>query len=298
MIAGLLLLDKPQDASSFDMVREVKGILKVKKVGHFGTLDPMATGLLLIALDQATKFLDLFQERSKTYRATVELGVCTDTYDMTGTVLRRKSVSVSEGELKEALNRFLGDILQVPPMFSAKKHQGQPLYKLAREGKSIEREPVKVRIESLNLTEFSSSSFSFDVTTSSGTYIRSLANDIGELLGTGAALSALRRIRIGDFHVEHAITLEDLRQSAEEENYLRYILPIESIFPEFPKIILTPRGAVLAANGAKVPLEEVAKVEGVRADYFKLFDDEGRFLCLAKPDIPQRVFRPVVMLQH
>ncbi len=298
MISGLLLMDKPKELSSFDIVRKVKKVFKNSKVGHFGTLDPIATGLLIIALGNATKFFDLFKGKAKTYVFEGKLGVRTDTFDITGTILKEtEGVSLPAKELKAAMRNFVGEIMQTPPMFSAKKHKGKPLYKLAREGKTVEREPVKVRIDSIELLKYDSPYFSCEITTSAGTYIRSIVNDIGELLGMGATLTELRRTSIGEYRVEHALSLKEFKEYSTEDKIFNYILPLETIFPEFPKIILSPRGSMLAANGTLVPAEEVIKVEGVKSDYFKLFNDEGKFLCLAKPDLKKRIFRPVIVLK-
>ena len=298
MISGLLLMDKPKELSSFAVVREIKKKFKNSKVGHFGTLDPIATGLLIIALGNATKFFDLFKGKSKTYVFEGKLGVRTDTFDITGSIIKEvKDISLPIKELKSAMRNFVGEIMQTPPMFSAKKHKGKPLYKLAREGKTVEREPVKVRIDNIELLEYTPPYFSCEITTSAGTYIRSIVNDMGELLGTGATLTELRRTSIGEYSVEHALSLKEFEEYSTEDKIFNYILPLETIFPESPKIILSPRGSMLAANGTLVPAEEVIKVEGVKSDYFKLFNDEGKFLCLAKPDLKKRIFRPVIVLK-
>ncbi len=299
MISGLLLIDKPKTLSSFDIVREVKKVFKNNKVGHFGTLDPIATGLLIIALGNATKFFDLFKGKPKTYFFEGKLGVRTDTFDITGKIIKEieDKIVLTTNELKQAFNNFTGEIMQTPPMFSAKKHKGKPLYKLAREGKTIKREPVKVRIDNIALLDYNFPYFKGEITTSAGTYIRSIVNDIGELLGVGATLTELRRESIGEYKVEHALTLDEFKKYCKENKIFNYILPLETIFPEFPKIILSPRGAILAANGTLVPAEEVIKVEGVKSEFFKLFNDEGKFLCLAKPDLRKRIFRPVIVLK-
>ncbi len=297
-ISGILLIDKPKGFSSFDVVRRVKKVFPGNKVGHFGTLDPVATGLLIIGIGKATKFFELFKKDSKTYVAKAQLGIKTDTFDITGEIVKEvKDFSVSEEELKDALNSFVGESLQTPPMFSAKKFKGKPLYKLAREGKEVKRKPVKIKIDYLRLLNYTPPYFEFIVSSSAGTYIRSLIDDIGELLGMGATMVELRRTEVGGYRVEHALTLEEFEREVKREKIFNFVIPVEKIFPEFPKIIVSPRGEFLASNGAYVPAEEVLKVEGVSAEYFKLFNDEGKFLCLAKPEINKRAFKPVIVLR-
>ena len=297
-ISGILLIDKPKEFSSFDVVRRIKKVFPKNKVGHFGTLDPIATGLLIIGIGKATKFFDLFKKESKTYRAKAQLGITTDTYDITGKIVKEtKDFNVSYNELTDALKSFIGETLQTPPMFSAKKFKGKPLYKLAREGKEVERKPVKINIDYLELLSYESPFFDFIVSSSSGTYIRSLINDLGELLGCGATMVELRRTEIGGYKVEHALTLDEFETEVKRGKIFNFIIPVEKIFPEFPKIIVSPRGEFLASNGALVPAEEVLKVEGVSDEYFKLFNDEGKFLCLAKPELTKRAFKPVIVLK-
>ncbi len=297
-ISGILLIDKPSGFSSFDIVRRVKKVFHGNKVGHFGTLDPIATGLLIVGIGKATKFFDLFKRDSKTYEAKAKLGLKTDTFDITGNVIKEiEDFVITKNELENALNSFLGESLQTPPMFSAKKFKGRPLYKLAREGKEVERKPVKIKIDFLKLTNYEPPYFNFIVSSSSGTYIRSLINDIGELLGVGATMVELRRTEVGGYKVEHALTLEEFDKEIKKGKIFNFVIPVEKIFPEFPKIIVSPRGEFLASNGAYVPAEEVLKVEGVSAEFFKLFNDEGKFLCLAEPEISKRAFKPVIVLK-
>jgi len=298
MISGLLLTDKPKGYSSYDVIREVKQFFPKIKIGHFGTLDPIATGLLILAFGSATKFFNIFKEKRKTYVGTIQLGLQTDTFDLTGKIIKEiKDISVSKKELQKILKRFEGEITQIPPMYSAKKYKGKPLYKFAREGKKIERKPVKISIDKIELLEFNPPFFEIEVVSSGGTYIRSIANDIGEILKTGAVLADLRRKKIGGYKVEHALTIDEIKKYSKEKNISKFIIPLETILPEYPKVILSVRGSILASNGTKVPAQEVLKVEGVSSEYFKLFNDQGKFLCLAKPNLEERIFEPVIVLR-
>lgn len=214
-IDGVLLLDKPAGASSNAALQRTKWLFNAAKAGHTGTLDPMATGLLLLCFGRATKFAGMLLDADKTYRAAVRLGVTTDTADAEGGVLETRPVEVSQARVREALVQFTGEIEQVPPMYSALKRDGKPLYEYARQGIELERPPRRVTIHELRLLSFGGDQFEIEVACSKGTYIRTLAADIGEALGCGAHLSALRRTRIGDFDVTDACSLDQLAQMDE-----------------------------------------------------------------------------------
>lgn len=212
----MLLLDKPAGMSSNAALQKAKWLFNAAKAGHTGTLDPMATGLLLLCFGKATKFAGALLDADKAYRATVQLGVTTDTADAEGRVLETRPVEVSQARAQEALARFTGEIEQVPPMYSALKRDGKPLYKYAREGIEVERAPRRVTIHELRLLSWQEDRFDIEVACSKGTYVRTLAADIGAALGCGAHLSALRRTRIGRFDVSDAITLAALEALAPE----------------------------------------------------------------------------------
>jgi tRNA pseudouridine55 synthase len=216
---GLLLIDKPEGPSSAHVVRKVKDILGAKKVGHLGSLDPFASGLLLLGINEGTKVADVFLGASKSYHGVMVLGVRTDSQDSTGKVLEVRAVpAVGLTELRALEEKFTGDLQQIPPMFSALKKGGVRLYKLARQGKEIPRESRPVRIERLRLRQLNDCEIAFDVTCSRGTYVRTLAADMGEFLGCGAHLKSLRRIACGHLTVDRAVTLDQLEQLDPEMN--------------------------------------------------------------------------------
>jgi tRNA pseudouridine55 synthase len=209
--SGFLLIDKPKGWTSFDVVAKLRTITGVKKIGHAGTLDPIATGLLVVAVGrEATKQIDQYLKLDKVYIARAKLGETTDTYDAEGNIKTQNVAIKTESELLDALDDFKGEIDQVPPMFSAKKIGGKKLYELARQGKEVERQPVKIKIYDLKLLNFAYPWLEIEVRCSSGTYIRSLINDLGEKLGVGAVMYELRRIKIGDFSIKKAALIEQL----------------------------------------------------------------------------------------
>ena len=217
MINGFVVIDKPAGITSHDVVSRVRRILHIKKVGHTGTLDPFATGVLPIAVSDGTKVIPFLDEGSKTYEALLRLGVTTDTLDMTGAVLSETDVShITQHQFASSLSRFTGAITQIPPMYSAIKQNGQPLYKLARQGVEVERKARDVEIYSLELLSFNVPLVAVRVVCSRGTYVRTLADDIGQTLGCGAALQELRRTASGPFRIEDAMTLAELEVAAGE----------------------------------------------------------------------------------
>ncbi|MDD2903312.1 MAG: tRNA pseudouridine(55) synthase TruB, partial [Syntrophales bacterium] len=208
MLSGILLIDKPAGPSSFEVVRRVRKALKVRKAGHGGTLDPFATGLLLLCIGEATKLVPFLMPEPKTYRAQVKLGEETDTQDLTGQVVARSEELPAPAQVYEAAAGFVGEIEQVPPMYSALRHQGKRLYQLARRGETVEVKPRKVTIYSLEVLEVDLPRVRLQVRCSPGTYIRTLAADLGQALGCGAHLAALRRLAVGPFKVAEALALE------------------------------------------------------------------------------------------
>jgi tRNA pseudouridine55 synthase len=217
-LEGVLLIDKPTGLTSHDVVDRVRRKLKMKRIGHAGTLDPMATGLLIILVGKATKLSQYLMSLDKAYRGTITLGETTNTYDAEGEVMKTKPVpKISQTEVQEVLNSFVGDQYQTPPMFSAVKINGQPLYKMARKGKEVEREPRFIRISRFDITRFELPEVDFSLDCSKGTYVRSLANDIGEKIGCGGYLSALRRSASDRFSIEEAVTLEDFENASSED---------------------------------------------------------------------------------
>jgi tRNA pseudouridine55 synthase len=262
MIDGALLLDKPVGLSSNAALQDAKRLFGAKKAGHGGTLDPLASGLLVVLFGEATKFAGPMLDADKEYLATVKLGERTDTADAEGTVLETRPVNVASEQLAAALGRFRGEIEQLPPMHSALKHEGVPLYKLARKGQSVERKPRRVQIHELELLARKSDLLELRVRASKGTYIRTLAEDIGAALGTGAHLAALRRTAAGRFSVRDAVTLEELRELPDRRIRLR---PLASLLEGLPRTELDAAAEARLRNGQPLKISELR--EGVRALY-------------------------------
>ena len=256
MIKGLLLVDKPEGKTSFGAVSNVKWLVKEKRVGHTGTLDPMATGVLPIFIGRATSLSGLLIEGDKRYIATVKLGVTTDTDDITGNVLETKEVKVTERDLKLALEKFVGKQSQIPPMYSAIKKDGVRLYALAREGKTVEIEPRNIEVYSIDLISgLEDDTFTIETYVSKGTYIRSLARDIGEFLGCGATLTALRRTYAAGFDIKDCVKLEDLTP----ESVSDYIISEEKAVEDFECIEVTEKQAVRFQNGGQLGFDRLKK---------------------------------------
>jgi tRNA pseudouridine55 synthase len=233
-LEGILLVDKPKDWTSHDVVAKLRNYLKVKKTGHAGTLDPMATGLLIIMIGKATKVSQYLMSQDKIYTGTVLLGIKTDSQDADGQVIEERPLpeDLEAATIQSTLNTFKGDQYQLPPMFSAKKINGQPLYKQARKGKEVEREPRIINVTSFQLTHYESPSFDFKVHCSKGTYVRTLAHDTGEKLQCGAHLSALRRTAIGSMKIDQAHTLDKILTLSENE-IKELLLPVYKAVPSY-----------------------------------------------------------------
>ena len=267
MTDGALLLDKPVGPSSNGVLQEAKRLLGAKKAGHGGTLDPLASGLLLLLFGEATKFAGLLLDQDKEYLASVKLGEKTATGDAEGEILERKEVTVHRPDVDAVLERFRGEIEQLPPMHSALKRDGVPLYKLARQGKAVERAPRRVRILELEVVSFEPPRLDLRVRCSKGTYIRTLAEDIGTALGTGAHLSGLRRTASGGFRIEDAVSLEALRQLAPAARSDR-VLPLVALVHGLPRAALDAGAEARLRNGQALEISGLAEgvVAVVRAD--------------------------------
>ena len=255
MIQGLLLLNKPKGLTSFSAVSAIKRLAHEKRVGHTGTLDPMATGVLPIFLGRATSLSGLLLDGDKRYTAGIKLGITTDTDDITGEILSQKAVNVTKEHLEEAISHFIGKTEQVPPMYSALKKDGVRLYQLAREGKTADITPRNIEIYSIELLSGldSDNSFVIDVHASKGTYIRSLARDIGEYLGCGATLISLNRTYAAGFDIKDCVSLDDLT----EDNITDYIQSEEKAVNDFREINITEKQAVRFCNGGQLGFERL-----------------------------------------
>lgn len=253
---GLLLIDKPEGLTSFSVVAKIKWLLKTKRVGHTGTLDPMATGVLPVLVGRPTVLCGRLIEADKEYIATIKLGITTDTLDITGEVLSKTDVSVTYEQVEKAVYSFLGKQKQTPPMYSAIKKDGVKLYELARKGKEIEREQRDIEIYEIELLCFEGDRFKIRVLCSKGTYIRTLADDIGKKLGIGAVLTELRRTKTAGFNIENCVPLDNLTP----ENINEYILSAESAVLNYPLCEVSQKQAERFANGGELSLDRIHSV--------------------------------------
>ena len=247
MANGILIVDKPAGWTSQDVVAKLRGVFREKRVGHGGTLDPMATGVLPVFFGRATRGVQFFEHAEKTYIAELRLGLVTDTQDTTGTVLAERSVDITSDRLCSVLTRFCGEQQQLPPMYSAVKIGGKKLYEIARKGKEIEREPRSITVFELKLLDFSDRTAQLYIHCSKGTYVRTLCHDIGAALGCGGCMSALRRIQAGAYRESDALPLAEIVAHPAPETLLR---PIDSLFSDYPALILTPAQEKCCRNGA------------------------------------------------
>ncbi|HFD2028800.1 TPA: tRNA pseudouridine(55) synthase TruB [Clostridium perfringens] len=279
---GVINIYKNTGMTSFDVVAMVRRVAKMKKVGHTGTLDPAASGVLPVCLGKATKIIDYIMENKKVYRVNLKLGMVTDTYDLEGEVLREEDAShITKDEILNCINSFLGTIDQVPPMYSALKQNGVRLYELARQGIEVHREARKITIYSIeNIKIESNDNIQMDVCCSKGTYIRSLCYDIGEKLNVGATMTALERIQNGPFTKEEAINIEDLT----EELLEKHIISIEKALDSFEKITVNEKFGKLLRNGIKVFDNRMYSEEVEFNKLYRVYEDNGVFLGLGKRD--------------
>ncbi len=255
-ISGVLLVDKPEGPTSHDVVALARRVLGIRRIGHAGTLDPIATGLLVLMIGKATRLASFLSGVDKTYRGTLRLGVETDTYDRAGKVVSPpRDVAFDHGSIIEALERFRGTVSQVPPVFSAKKVHGTPMYRLARRRRPVSPEPTLVTFHRIDLLGITGPVIEFEAEVSAGTYLRSFAHDLGASLGCGAHLDMLRRISSGAFRVEESLTLDELRSLGTES--ASKILPMEEIPLGIPTVVLSPGGTHAIRHGRPCGLNEV-----------------------------------------
>ncbi len=278
---GILNFLKPPGMTSHDAVAVVRRVLWTKKVGHTGTLDPQAAGVLPICVGQATRIVEMLQEDRKTYRAELTLGMTTDTQDRWGTVLSEHPVAVTEQELADALQRFTGDILQIPPMFSALKVDGQKLCDLARKGITVEREARSQTIHSIRLIRFDGKRALFDVVCSKGTYIRTLCHDVGADLGCGGVMSFLLRTATGAFDIRNSITLEELKACESSDEAAKWLVSIDEAFAGIPKLYLKEEWIKMIRNGVDANFARFLKT-GYPKDTLVLLYAGGQFAAIAQ----------------
>lgn len=295
-LCGIIPVFKPGGWTSFDVVAKLRGILHTKKIGHSGTLDPIATGVLPIFIGKATRAADLLPDSKKTYKAGFRLGVTTDTQDITGEVLSASDVSVSREELERACEGFVGDIMQIPPMYSAVKVGGKKLCDLARRGETAERSAKARRIDFISIWEYDEHTREGVLCTSvsKGTYIRTLINDIGEALGCGGVMTSLQRQSAGGFELDDCYTLEQLQQAADEGSLDRIIAPTESVFTgAYESIQLGERETVMYKNGVRLRLEQVGAENAKEHKTVCIFGFGGAFLGLGLLDTGDRLLKSI-----
>lgn len=291
---GVIVIRKEKGFTSHDVVAKLRGILHMKKIGHTGTLDPDAEGVLPVALGKATRLVDMITDKEKTYEAVMRLGVVTDTQDMSGTVLSQTTeLSVTEEELCTVVSSFVGDYMQVPPMYSALKVNGKKLYELAREGKTVERKPRPVHFYEIEILDISFPLVHFRVTCSKGTYIRTLCHDIGEKLGCGAAMESLLRTKVGRFTLDDAITLAQTEEAVQKGIIESKILGIEEILAEYPRVCCTKEGDRLLANGN--PLVQALVDAQEKKGWIRMCSSEGSFSGVYQWDEKRNRYFPVKM---
>ena len=271
---GIVIVDKPQGWTSQDVTARLRRVFGTRRIGHGGTLDPMATGVLPVFVGRATRAVEFFEHAEKTYETVLRLGITTDTEDMTGTVLTEENVSFTEEQLQETLAAFRGEILQVPPMYSALKVNGQKLCDLARKGKTVERQPRPITIHELTLVERGENTLRIRVRCSKGTYIRTLCKDIGEKLGCGGCMESLRRVAAGEYAIDEAVPLQTLLDTEEPEKYLR---DVDTMFRNYPAVTLTANQETRCRNGNAF---SVSLAPGT----YRAYSQDGEFLMLAKVD--------------
>ena len=269
---GIVIVDKPQGWTSQDVTARLRRVFNTRRIGHGGTLDPMATGVLPVFVGRATRGVEFFEHAEKTYETVLRLGLTTDTEDITGTVLTEQDAFVT-GEMVEAvLEQFRGDIMQVPPMYSALKVNGQKLYDLARKGKEVERQPRPITIHELTLLGMEAEGIRLRVRCSKGTYIRTLCKDIGQALGCGGCMAELRRVQAGEYTIEESVPLAVLLETEEPEQYLR---PVDSMFRNFPQVTLSEKQATRCRNGNSFSVQ-------MEDGSYRAYSRDGEFLMLAK----------------
>ena len=290
---GVLNIRKEKGYTSFDVVAKLRGILHMKKIGHTGTLDPEAEGVLPVVLGKATKLVDLLTEKQKTYEALLHLGLETDTQDMTGTVLKESPVEVTEEEVRAAIEGFVGEQQQIPPMYSALKVDGKKLYELAREGKTVERKPRTVQFYEIDIRKIELPYVRFSVTCSKGTYIRTLCHDIGQKLGCGGCMEELLRTRSGNFVWEDSMTLAQVEEAVKNGTIGDRVISIGQVLKDYPEIFCTREGDRLLENGNALAERFV---RGDHKDgWVRMCDSQGEFRGIYQWDEAKKRYQPQKM---
>ena len=280
MIDGIINIYKEKGYTSHDVVAKLRGILKQKKIGHTGTLDPDAEGVLPVCLGKATRLCEFLTDKVKTYETVMRLGLSTDTQDISGTVLKERDVTVSEQQLREIVSSMLGDSMQIPPMFSAIKVNGKKLYELAREGVEIERKPRPITVYELEILSIEFPYVSMRITCSKGTYIRTICHDIGEKVGCGACMAKLTRTKVSCFDIKDSVTLARVEELRDNGTLPDYVVSVEKMLEEYPAVKALPAGDKLLHNGNSIFTSQIAMkhVTGKKDMRVRMYDSTGLFI--------------------
>lgn len=298
MINGIINVYKEKGYTSHDVVAKLRGILKQKKIGHTGTLDPDAEGVLPVCLGNATKLCDILTDRSKTYQAVLLLGTTTDTQDITGTVLSQRPVTAEEEEIRKAILSFQGSYNQIPPMYSALKIGGKRLYELAREGIEVPREARKVEIHSIEIEELDilTGQVTITVGCSKGTYIRTLCHDIGEQLGCGGCMKSLLRTRAGEFHISKSLKINEIADKINEGNLDEYIKKADEMFAGYPGINVKQEFDKQLYNGNFLSADQIIQEDiDISAERIRVYDWQDNFVGLYEGCPDERIMKPYKM---
>ena len=296
MLNGIIIIHKESGFTSHDVVAKMRGICRQKKIGHTGTLDPAATGVLPVCLGSGTKLCDMLTEKDKEYVAELLLGVTTDTQDTTGQVLSENAVEVSEKEVREAILSFVGEYNQIPPMYSALKINGKKLYELARAGKEVERQARPVTIHAIEILDYNLPVVTIRVACSKGTYIRTLCADIGEKLGCGGTMKSLKRTRVGNFALEKSVTLSQLEQIRDEGRLEEILFPVDSVFETNPALHVTEEFRKLLDNGNAFYANQTREKKVYEPDlWVRVYWEDDRFAGIYAYDKVRKQYRPVKM---
>ena len=295
MKSGIINVYKEKGFTSFDVVAKLRGILKTKKIGHTGTLDPDAEGVLPVCIGRATKVCDILTDKDKVYEAVMLLGVETDTQDTSGEVLKELPVTVSEECVKEAILSFVGDYAQVPPMYSALKVNGKKLYELAREGKTVERKARNVQIFSIEILEMNLPRVRMSVHCSKGTYIRTLCHDIGAMLGCGGCMEKLLRTKVGVFELQDTLKLAEIDELAKAGAVEEKIISVDELFEDYTKVWTTPEFDVVVHNGNRVKKRMLQEKLPANTERLRVYDSKSEFIGIYEFSKERGDFKPVKM---
>lgn len=312
-IDGILVIDKPKGKTSHDVVEAVRRLAGFRQIGHLGTLDPLATGVLVLALGRATRLARFYTGRRKRYTCAVRFGFATDSYDADGEALGPDCAPVLDAKNVESMaTQFVGKLQQVPPSFSAKKVHGRPAHELARKHKEVKLDPVEVEVFEFRLREIEGSVARFAVECGSGTYIRSLANDLGKIHGAGAHLSEIVRTAVGEFTLDHAVRLPELEQDAKAGKLANRVMPLEAMLPDLPRATVLPIVEKRVRHGAKfnLPIAQIQPGQTTAAQgapsqldsgewkpsRLRVFNQQGHLIAIAEPVVP-RTYQPLVVLE-